>query len=126
MGLSFPALKKTVAGIQLDSAAKRVYYLCLFLQERAQLQKQIHCLKINPQTGAFKPFILQSGLLVDIPGRGGKSYTLVKEITIESTQEALYFYPDSTIDTGSIQFTDSANNMRTISTQAGTNEIKFQ
>ncbi len=108
-GLSIPALRKTIDTFELDNFTKDIFYLTHYLQTAAISESKIYSLNIIPDKGELWAAFKAEDDFERLKGRFGRIYKISKNLTLSIVPEqkqAVYFYPDGSIDKAEIILTN--------------------
>ncbi|MBI4981874.1 MAG: prepilin-type N-terminal cleavage/methylation domain-containing protein [Candidatus Omnitrophica bacterium] len=126
--VSVPQFKKTFDSFQLQNFVNDVFYLCRYLQASSISQSRIHGLRINLDTKEFSAFVKELDKEENLSGRFSKVYKAAQETEIKLVPEdktIVYFYPDGSMDSLNISFTEKNKNIQ-LNIQGAKGEIKIQ
>lgn len=126
--LTIPQLKKTLENFELEGFAKKIYILSHYLQESAITQGKIFCLNINKEQGELKAGYEEEGEFKTLSGSLAKVYRAPVGISIlpdPVDKEDIFFYPDASITSMSINFTNQRKNTITLTIKGAGGEIKL-
>jgi prepilin-type N-terminal cleavage/methylation domain-containing protein len=124
--ISIPQFKKTVENHALEAFVKDIYYLCRYLQASAISQEKVFCLNINQGEHKFWGTYIEGDEFKKIPDRFGKTYQAPADAIISTDKPVIYFYPDGSIDTATINFDNEYNNKISLIIKGALGEIKIQ
>jgi prepilin-type N-terminal cleavage/methylation domain-containing protein len=111
-GMTLPSLRRTAEMIGLDEACRRVYCISGTLQELARQEDNIYYLKIDRDAGEFTPLRkTETGKFAVVQTSGARFYKLPEGVGISIAPKAMrgiYFYPDMTSDSASIELSNGS------------------
>ena len=118
-GVSIPYFRKTFSDLKLQSFAGDLQTFMNYLRERSIVDGQIIILAIDSEK---KEYWAQAK---DAQDRL-KTYRIPPEISIESSQKEVFFYPDGTIDKVTIKLLNHNERAISLTTEGVFGGVKLQ
>lgn len=105
-GFAFPDLSQSYARFQLNQEADHLAYLMRYAQSRAIIQQQEHRLAMNPGEGTYRLTHRAADFKDEdsempfqrITKRLGRTFHIPEELSLETDNETVGFYPDGKMD----------------------------
>lgn len=121
LGLSAPLFRKTFSNVQLNLCAEEMSGLMRYARERAVAENTLTRFNLDAKSGKYwLSRKKEDGEAYErLSGRYGREYSFSEEITIETQEEAIDFYPDGEVSPAKIIMTNPNKKTITILTKSG-------
>jgi len=126
--VAIPRFKRAFESLESENFAKNAYALAQYLQNNAIVNKKIHYLNIDKNTGELGASLLDNAVMTPLLGRFAKKLKAPQGtlITTEPDVEFICFYPDGNIDNVALIFTDNRNKKITLKTKGVNSELQIR
>lgn len=119
VAVSLPGFRNTFSNLQLNNASSQLQSFMNYLAERAVVEGKIIYFNIDSENKEFLAKVKDTPVPL-------KTYSLPKDMAIETDRKQVFFYPDGSIDNVTVKLTHPNNKSVTLTTKGVYGRVKLQ
>lgn len=124
-GLSTPLFRRTFSDLRVNLQTKDIASLMNLAREKAIMTRVPHIIKIDAEGKTYRMFTMDSNENKPAPimGRWGRQFYISNTLKVNSSTDAVKFFPDGSSNGALILLEDASGFKNQIQVNAGTGEI---